>query len=213
MIIRYGLSWFVWNVFLAVVPVGLAYTIRLLVNKDGTIRPLLKAPVFILGLAWLGFLPNTCYLLTEWRHFLNVVQYTDLPSRWHYDPSAAIMLMEFTLFYFIFSAIGVLAFALAIRPIAQIAKSRGANLWVWGAPFFLLMSVGVYLGLVLRFNSWDLIKRPNEVWMSVLQLAFHPTLSLFVLIFAAILWFVYLLIDIWVDGLMLRLRPRNGRPA
>ena len=206
MITRYALYWFVINISLALVPVVLANVIRLLVNQDGTIRPLLRAPVFILGMAWLAFLPNTCYLLTEWRHFLALVDYAHLGTRIQGDPSAVIMLMEITLFYFVFSAIGVLAFALAIRPIARIAKMRGMNLWVWGAPFFLLMSLGVYLGLVLRFNSWELIYKLGEIWASVLQLAFHPTRSLFILIFAAILWLVYLVIDIWVDGLALRLR-------
>ena len=202
------LDWFTWNVFLALIPVVLAQVIRLLISKDGHIRPLRKVPVFILGLAWLAFLPNTCYLITEWRHFLSIVDYGNYGARIHADPSAVVMLMQFTLFYFVFSGIGVLAFALAVRPIARIAKLRGMSVWVWGAPFFLLMSVGVYLGLVLRFNSWDLISRPEQVWRSVMDLSFHPTASLFAVIFAGILWFVYLLIDIWVDGLALRLKRR-----
>ena len=188
------------------VPVLLAQVIRLLAGKDGNIRPILKAPVFILGMVWLVFLPNTCYLLTEWRHFLNIVDYGNFGDRLRSDPSSIILLMRYTLFYIIFSGIGVLAFAMAIRPIARIAKQRGMNLWVWGAPFFLMMSIGVYLGLVLRFNSWDLIKRPEQVWLSVLELGFRPTLSPLIIAFAAVLWLVYLAIDIWVDGFALRLK-------
>lgn len=198
--------WFAWNTFLAAIPVVLAHAIRRLVNNDGSIRPLLKVPVFVLGLAWLAFLPNTCYLITEWRHFLSIIDYGQFAARVHSNPADVILLMEITLFYFVFSGIGVLAFALAVRPIARIAKVRGMNLWVWGAFLFLLMSVAVYLGLVLRFNSWDLIWRPNLVWMSALELAFHPTRSLMIVIFAGILWLVYLMIDIWVDGLALRVR-------
>ena len=97
--LQYIFYWFVWNVFLAVIPVGLAYTIRLLVNQDGTIRPMLRAPVLLLWLVWLAFLPNTCYLLTEWRHFLNVVEYGNLGTRMHADPAAVITLMQYTLFY------------------------------------------------------------------------------------------------------------------
>lgn len=197
------------NISLAGIPVILAYIIRLLVNKDGSIRPLLKVPVFILGLAWLAFLPNTCYLLTEWRHFLTIIDYGHFAARVHNNPADVVLLMEITLFYIIFSGIGVLAFALSIRPIARIAKLKGMNLWVWGSPFFLLMSIGVYLGLVLRFNSWDLIQRPEQVWLSVLELGFRPTVSPLIIAFAAILWLVYLAIDIWVDGFMLRFRSRS----
>ena len=61
----------VWNFFLALIPVVLAFVIYYGVQRDKR-RDDPAHKVFWLGLMfiWLVFLPNTCYLVTEWRHFL-----------------------------------------------------------------------------------------------------------------------------------------------
>lgn len=199
----YVLAWVAWNTFLALVPVVLAYVIhRLATNRPSGFSS--RVLPLVLGLPWLAFMPNTCYLLTEWRHFLDTVEYRDLSTRWQVDSGAALDLMIYTLFYFCYSALGMIAFALAIRPMAQILKDRGAALWVWAIPFFMLMSVGVYLGLILRFNSWDLLTRPGLVWASVMNLLNRPVLVTFILLFAGFLWFAFWVMDVWIDGLCLR---------
>ncbi|MDH7480699.1 MAG: DUF1361 domain-containing protein [Armatimonadota bacterium] len=197
--------WVTWNTFLAIIPVAAGYSIRYLTDKR-RMRGINLATVFLffLGVIWLAFLPNTCYLLTEWRHFLNRVGHSGLYAKWTVDHGAALDLMIYTLFYLCYSGIGVLTFTLAVRPIARMLKARGATLWVWGIPFFLLMSVGVYLGLVLRFNSWDLFTRPATVWESVVNLWSRPAPSFFIISFAAFLWLLFIVMDIWVDGLIAR---------
>ncbi len=196
-----NLKWVSWNTFLAVIPVVLGYIIY---NSSflSTKRKLPKIVLIILGLAWLAFLPNTCYLLTEWRHFLDTVARTGLHVRWRYDGEATVALMNYTAFYFCYSAIGMFTFALAIRPMAKLAKGLGMRLWVWAMPLFLLLSLGVYLGLILRYNSWDLITRPDEVWASIAALSTRPKLSAFIVGFGAFLWLAYAAMDIWIDGLL-----------
>lgn len=205
--------WVVWNVFLAVIPVGLAHLMEWAAARDGRrIGPSRQAALLLIGTAWLLFMPNTCYLLTEWRHFLERLQYTDMNVRWQGDSRAALSLMLQTLFYLAYSGIGVLCFALAIRPVARIAGRYGATVWIWAIPFYLLMSLGVYLGLILRFNSWDFLNRPGEIWSAVLGLAERPSLSLVVVLFAGFLWLMYWLMTVWIDGLICRIqaakRPR-----
>jgi len=201
--LTYLFHWVTWNTFLAVIPVAAGYAIHLLAEKPG--RSGLKTALMVLFAAvWLAFLPNTCYLLTEWRHFLSRVGYTHLYARWHVDAAAALDLMVYTLFYLCYSGIGALTFALAVRPVARLLKEEGAVLWIWGMPFFLLMSVGVYLGLVLRYNSWDLVSRPAEVWAAFINLGSRPAPSFFIIAFAAFLWVVFLVMDVWVDGLRTR---------
>jgi len=208
-LIPYVFIWVSWNTMLAVIPVVAAYYIHRMMEEPGKSR-LTKLYIILLGLVWLGFLPNTCYLLTEWRHFLHTVGYSQLFARWEYDAGAALKLGVYTLFFLCFSGVGVLTFTLAVRPIAAMARERGAALWVWGLPFFLLMAIGVYLGLVLRFNSWDLFLKPAVVWGAALALIYHPVLNLFILGFAAFLWIVYLAMDIWVDGFVVRWRAWLG---
>jgi len=206
--------WVAKNTFFALIPVVLAYTIYWLAGLPGRrVQLLLKVPVFALGMVWLAFLPNTCYLLTEWRHFLATVGYSDLYARWQVDSDAALRLMTYTFFYLCYSGMGVLTFTLAVRPIARLMKKSGATMWIWATPFFALMSVGVYLGLVLRFNSWELIGRPGEIWTAVVGISARPTLSSFIIAFAGFLWVAYTAVDIWIDGFLARWREWLGTPA
>lgn len=197
------IRWITINTFLALIPVVAAYVVQLLVHRS-TGNVLARIGAILVGLIWLSFLPNTCYLLTEWRHFLDTVGYTNLYARWQGSSWLAMKLMTYTLFYICFSGLGILTFALAIRPIAGLAREKGLTLWVWGIPLFLLNSIGVYLGLIRRFNSWDLIARPGDIWAATVGILNRQTLATLVIIFAAFLWLVYLAMDIWLDGLSLR---------
>lgn len=201
-----GLKWVAWNIFLAFIPVVTAYIIWTLARTpEMNKRVWAKVSIALLGLIWFAFLPNTCYLLTEWRHFLDVLGWTDLPLKWQSEQDSAIVMALLVMFYACYSGIGVLTFALAIRPIDRLIRPWTRTRWVWGVMFFLMMSTGVYLGLVLRFNSWDLLTRLDQVWASVVVLPSRPVLSSFIILFGGFLWLVYLTVDIWIDGLLLRL--------
>lgn len=127
---------------------------------------------------------------------------------------AAYELMTYTLFYLCYSGVGVLTFALAVRPVAAIANRKGLSPVILGIPFFVLISVGVYLGLVLRFNSWDLVYRPDAVWDAAVGLTTRPLLGTFVVGFGGFLWLVYLAADIWIEGLIVRWRQWfTGKPS
>lgn len=116
----------------------------------------------------------------------------------------------YALFYMFYSGIGLLTFALAIRRIAWVMRQRRLTLWIWAMPFVLLMSLGVYLGLILRLNSWDIISNPHIVWASIVSTLTRPALVSLIGAFAGFLWFVYLVMDIWVDGLVCRFRAGKG---
>ena len=206
----YLIRWVVWNTFLALIPVAAGYAIYALYRFPRRRTYATGVLMLLLGLVWFAFMPNTCYLLTEWRHFLDAIGYTNLYAEWHVSKTAAVRLMMYTLFYMFYSGIGALTFAFAIRPIAFVMRQRGYTPWVWAIPFFLLMSLGVYLGLILRLNSWDIITRPEYVWSSVTGALSNRGLMFIVTAFAGFLWFVYAVMNIWVDGLMLRLRRTNG---
>jgi len=206
----YLIRWVTWNTFLALIPVVAGYAMYTLYRIPRRRTIPVKVAMVVLGIVWLAFMPNTCYLLTEWRHFLARVGYSNLYSEWHVSRTAAVELMTYTLFYMFYSGIGVLTFALAIRPVVWLMRQVRLTPWVWAIPFFLLMSLGVYLGLILRLNSWDIITRPEYVWMSVMGALRNHGLMFIVTAFAGFLWLVYSVMDVWVDGLILRLRRQNG---
>jgi uncharacterized membrane protein len=199
--------WVGWNIFLSLIPVALAYAVAGLAGPSfNRLYASRKMLVILVGLVWIAFLPNACYLLTEWRHFLERLGDTGLTFRWHHDSGAALELMMNTLFYLCYSGIGMLTFALAIRPVARVFKDAGAKLWVWGIPLFMLNSLAVYLGLVLRFNSWEMLTKPSDIWAATTALGARPVLTSFILAFAVFLWIAYWIMDIWVDGFAVRWR-------
>lgn len=197
------LKWVVWNTFLALIPVASGWAIYALYRRPGRTTAV-RSLMVLLAAVWFAFMPNTCYLLTEWRHFLEVIGYTDLYAKIYISKTAAVRLMLYTLFYIFYSGIGLLTFALAIRPVVWLMKERRLTPWLWAIPFFLLMSLGVYLGLILRLNSWDIFVRPEFVWASIVNTLANPGLMSIVAAFAGFLWLVYLVMDIWIDGLVCR---------
>lgn len=203
------IRWTAWNTFLALIPVAAGYAIPCLASGRGN-RWLRQVGTLVLGVIWFTFLPNTCYLLTEWRHFLAAMERSNLYSRWAVggDRDAVLLLLAYAAFFFCYSLFGMLMFAMAIRPVAYWLKRVGIFLPAAGVVFFPLIALGVYLGLVLRFNSWDLLSQFGRVWAAIVTAVSRPLLITCMLAFGGVLWLSYLAIDIWIDGFLLRWHRR-----
>jgi uncharacterized membrane protein len=197
--------WMLWNLFLAILPVALGYTVAVLGRQAGRHRTvwLLLAPMF--GL-WFIFLPNSCYLFTEPVHLLAAVEEHNLWPRARHDTGAAMSLGLWTAVSLCYVAVGALSFALAIRPVRTLGEQAGLRVSRWAGPFFLLMAIGVYLGRIVRYNSWDFLTRPLAVLETVASLASRPVLMMGIVLFGLFLWLAYVAADIWVDGAALRWR-------
>ncbi len=216
-IMLYARNGALWNIYLAIIPVALAYTVEWIAQATRGQRTLLTWVVLVLlALAWFAFLPNTCYLLTEVRHFFALLDSTGIYSRWrgkHDSGALFFILFEFG-YYTVYCGIGLLTFVLAIRPLARVVKGLTRSLWYWSLPFFFLMALGVHLGLVERDNSWDLLHRPDLVGDHILDILKDPLHLGLVLAFALFLGLTYLALDIWIDGFLLRWRQlTHARPA
>jgi uncharacterized membrane protein len=178
-------------------------------RQQQSARPL---PLLLALLAlWLVFLPNSCYLFTELRHFLTRVETHALWSRARSDPQVMVAFAIQAAVGFVYAVAGALTFGLAIRPLRRLLREAAPGALALEPLFFLLMAVGVYLGLVLRYNSWDLFTRPGVVLDAALRIAARPRLAAAVLVFAFWLWAVYWIVDVWIDGFALRWsRMREG---
>ena len=200
------------NLFLAAIPVFLTYgLVAWCARRRRRGLPAICWSMLPAAVAWPAFLPNACYLITEWRHFL-------------YDPGSRFMLLTTTprdrsilrvvkhaIFYLGYSGFGVLCFALAVRPLERSIPSPRTRLPIRVGLFFVL-SLGVYMGLIVRLNSWDLFARPGFVLSVAARPLNHPGLLATIALFAAILWACYEFAAIWLEGAEARLRSLHRRP-
>lgn len=200
-----------WNLLLAAIAVALAYVLGAAVRatRDRPLGPSV-IPLAALGIAWLLMLPNTCYLFTEVRHLFWSIDHHDLWSR-SFETHAArrelLWRLGGTAMYY---AAGALTFGLAVRPIRDALRERGLRTWAIAPFFFSIVALGVYLGLFQRFNSWDVTSDPLRIAHHALAWV-HTWRRLAVLALSgAALWVVFEVVDVWIDGALLRVRALRG---
>lgn len=203
-----------WNLFLAAIPVVLAFAIARRVRagrqEPGRAHWVVTVPLLLI---WLVFLPNTCYLLTEWRHFLDAVTRGPIYAQAKTSRDGILDFLLLLGFYIAYSGSGLLAFFLAIWPLDQMARRWGAWRTVGQAVFFVLCALGVFLGLINRFNSWDLVhpQRLQAIIGAMAETLKRPVLLGLILGFGATLWTLYGAFEIWMDGARLRFDRTRAR--
>ena len=204
--------WIVGNLILAFIPVALAFGIACGLRRDAQSRRRVRWGLWVpLLVVWLLFLPNSCYLLTEWRHYLCDIHDRDLYypvyGYGQYPPDATFSLLSLTLFYFVYTGAGVAAFFLALWPLHRLAQQRwGRSVELARAAVCFLCALGVFLGLVSRFNSWDFIHPAvaSAILSTALQTLTRPLLLASVCVFAVFLWALYTAFEIGMAGFAAR---------
>lgn len=138
----YYYSFLVWNLFLAFIPLLISWRLN-----EGTPR----WKLFAMGFVWLLFLPNAPYLITDIIH---------LRPR-----HISVPLWFDGLLLFAFAFAGNWMGLRSMERWMQHLKISTNTTWVIPAFFALgaLIGYGVFMGRILRFNSWDLFTRPLVV--------------------------------------------------
>ncbi len=136
---------YLWNLFLAWIPFGLALLIY-----DRHRRGARLVQLAALGLLWLLFFPNAPYIVTDFRYL------TDMTGKAFWFEGLLIGTAAVTGLL-----LGFMSLYLIQAIVRRVAGTRYAWLFVFVA--LALSSVGVYLGRVLRWNSWDVFVRPGAL--------------------------------------------------
>lgn len=149
----------VWNLFLAFIPYLIVVQLRF---RESVSNTNLIASFII----WLAFLPNAPYILTDLIHIKHAA------SSWIVYESLLILS---------FSTTGLLLGFLSLRDMSQILTAKG---WItspkWMHTFqytlLILCGYGIYLGRVLRWNTWDIIQYPDKLFIDMIDLFINPLL-------------------------------------
>ncbi len=188
----YPLSFVVWNILLAIFAI---YITQLTVRCWNSKKPLIIK--LLLSAVWLALLPNTAYLMTDARHIIGACS---LDAYGNICSENAWM----SLFFFAYAAMGWPAFVLALRPLKNFVSERlGTRSGITFAAIACVLSAwGVLIGLLGRFNSWDLVLRPVRVVKYALSYFSNGELFFNLIIVSVIFIFLYALGEkIFVYGL------------
>lgn len=144
----------VWNLFLAVIPFAITtYLVSL--------PKLNKYIMFLWFGAWLLFLPNAPYIITDLLH----LRISDTNLLW-LDVLVinAFALNGLILFYYSLLEMKMI--------LSQYLDNKKTGLIIFTIPF--LSSFGVYLGRFLRYNSWEILSNPKYLFVDILNIAIQP---------------------------------------
>ena len=148
----------IWNLFLAGIPYLISRLIELKKDK------LTKVKLLFFTFIWLVFFPNSPYIITDFIHLGN-----------HHDSSFWIDLMLLT----VFSITGIMYGISSLLILKEIYEDKFNNLigfiFTYGAIF--LSGFGIYIGRVLRWNTWDIIHHPIDVISDLSHIFFHPIVN------------------------------------
>lgn len=140
----------VWNLCLAFFPLGIVLIVRDLRNAGFRNQWLLLGGIG----AWLAFLPNAPYIITDLFHIKNI-EYR--------------LLWFDTMSLFVFAQTGLLAGLYStlivhrmLRPIIGTEAT-----WATIAGSQLLSGFGIYLGRFGRWNSWDVLTKPMDLFQAI----------------------------------------------
>ena len=165
----------IWNLFLACIPLAASRLLRVFHHR----RSLDVAQLILVGV-WLLFLPNAPYILTDMVHL---------------QPGSS------TLFWYDLGMVlscaitGLLLGYSSTFDVHRVIEERfGPKLgWVVAVIALVLSGYGVYLGRVLRWNSWDVITNPRGLFASIADCILNPSMHVHTYLLSGLFGLAFLL--------------------
>ncbi|MEI6379188.1 MAG: DUF1361 domain-containing protein [Candidatus Falkowbacteria bacterium] len=208
MINGYPLLSLVWNLLLLLVPLWAVISLERCYKKTKCKSAKAKAEAAFWFLLWLAFIPNAAYIITDVRHL--VVPGCQMSSYYRVCSQQAWAII----FFFTYACAGWVSFVFLTRRmknlLAKIYNPKIGRYFVW--LLMPLVSLGVLLGLLDRWNSWQLVSAPFMVLQSVLPYFYEWIRLKNWLIFTICLYLLY-----WAGDMLFvnafYLREHGGLPT
>lgn len=172
-------AFLVWNLFLAWIPLGMAYIV-----SSAKKRRYVLITVPLAAALWLLFFPNAPYILTDLQHLSH--------------PRAGVPLWFDMLMINWFAWTGLLLGIFSLFLMHDIVRRLLGRIagWIFVILVSALSGLGIYMGRFLRWNSWDILFRPLELLQELIQYALHPGMQsiVFISVFSAFFTFIYVML-------------------
>jgi uncharacterized membrane protein len=137
---------------------------------------------------WLLFLPNAPYLLTDYVHVFANTSYDTYPLD-------NFLLWYDLILFFIYSLCGLMIWYISVWHFQTIVSRKLSKRtgWIFVCCVSFLTSFGIFLGRILRLNSWDVFLRPLSLGNGLIKIASLQCLS-FTVFFGVFLFAMYLVL-------------------
>jgi uncharacterized membrane protein len=147
-----------WNLILAWVPLLASVVIA---RRHAAGRTPSRVGTLLVGGVWLAFFPNAPYLVTDLIHL-----------RAH----GFVLHLYDAMMVFAFAMTGLCIAFLSLWLLHRLVERRAgvAGGWVFVAVVAGLSGFGVFLGRFPRWNSWDIVTRPGELFVTLAAHAADP---------------------------------------
>lgn len=154
---RWTFNFLLWNLFLAWIPYACSLAMTLVHLRLRRYGWLLLLP----GLVWLIFFPNAPYIVTD---------------LWHLDDRPPMPVWYDIGMLATFAWTGCFLAIVSLNQMQHIVRRiAGAFIsWLFVLSTIGLSGLGIYLGRFLKWNSWDLLLRPQSVLAQVGTQLVHP---------------------------------------
>ncbi len=167
----------IWNLFLAWVPYWIALSIEKISRWSGS-----WLVIALILIVWLLFFPNAPYIVTD---LLHLKSRSPIP-KW-YDLMVLVS----------FAWTGLMLGFLSLYEIQLFLRKRLHTklVWLFTISAIILCAFGIFLGRFLRWNSWDVISNPGNLFQDIIinisnPGAFSTTFNI-ILVFSGFLLLAY----------------------
>lgn len=169
------LFFLIWNLFLAFVPYVISSYFQSLDTKNNP-----KFKRYTLLTVWLLFIPNSFYIITDLVHLDNsdgFIFWLDL-----------IIISSYTLIGF---GLGLLSLSHFEKTLKTIISKKYVPITLFCISS--LCGFGIYVGRILRYNSWDIISNPFDLIVDLSIAATSKTSLFFSIQFGIFIYFAFLI--------------------
>lgn len=146
-----------WNLALAWIP----YLCGMCADLLARIAPSRRLWLIVPGAAWLAFLPNAPYLVTDFIHM-----------RWGASATPYYDIGMLTAFAWTGFLLGVVSMDVMHSLVRR--HTSAVVGWFFAVASSLLCGMGIYIGRYLRLNSWEVVTNPQGISTPILQAVTNP---------------------------------------
>lgn len=181
--LRFG--FLLWNLFLAWLPLIVSMLTPVLQRRlRGGAR---EWGIAVLGCAWVLLYPNAPYLTTDLIHLINDPSYS-----WSVGEQSLLVWYDLIVFV-LFSWCGLLLGYLSMYHFHTLVRSYAGRTagWLFVVVVSFLGGFGIYLGRILRLNSWDAVFNPFRL-IDGIRVGLGHNGAIFTALFGLLILIVYL---------------------